>query len=119
MALKAHHWVWLSAHSERSAEWLAEKLKEGFDVHHLDGNHDNNDPLNLVLIEHMDHMRLHGMTGGNRLAAVRGSKAPRQSAATVAVRLQREKEAAAIAKFEASNPFANDPHATLIPEAHA
>ena len=33
---------------------------EGFDVHHIDGDHDNNDPDNLVLIEHADHFRLHG-----------------------------------------------------------
>jgi hypothetical protein len=35
-------------------------LSEGFDLHHIDGNHANNDPLNLVLIYHPDHMMLHG-----------------------------------------------------------
>lgn len=34
---------------------------DGFDVHHIDGNKENNNPDNLVLIEHADHMRLHGM----------------------------------------------------------
>jgi len=32
---------------------------EGFEVHHVDGNHQNNDPGNLVLIEVADHVRLH------------------------------------------------------------
>ncbi len=34
--------------------------KDGFDVHHLDGNKGNESPDNLVLIEHTDHMMLHG-----------------------------------------------------------
>lgn len=40
---------------------MLDMLKEGFDVHHVDGDHGNNTPLNLVLIEAVDHMRLHGM----------------------------------------------------------
>lgn len=36
-------------------------LAQGFQVHHMDGNHFNDDPANLVLIEGSDHMRLHGM----------------------------------------------------------
>lgn len=57
--LKLHHAAWLSVHQNRTEEWLREKFQEGFDVHHIDGDHDNNDPLNLVLIEHTDHMLLH------------------------------------------------------------
>jgi hypothetical protein len=57
-----HHLAWLQAHPDRSAEWLAERLRDGFDVHHVDGDHQNNTPANLVLIEHIDHMRLHGWT---------------------------------------------------------
>ena len=57
--LRSHHLAWLSAHPARSPQWLAEKLAEGFDVHHADGNHSNDDPDNLVLIECVDHMRLH------------------------------------------------------------
>jgi len=56
-----HHQKWLEQHPERSAEWLRERLRDGFDVHHLDGDHGNNTPDNLVLIEHGDHMRLHGL----------------------------------------------------------
>ncbi|MEN3238678.1 HNH endonuclease [Methylobacterium ajmalii] len=36
-------------------------LLDGFDVHHLDHDHANNDPANLVLIEAQDHMRVHEM----------------------------------------------------------
>lgn len=70
---KPHHEAWLSAHPERSSEWLNARILDGFDVHHLDGDHSNNDPLNLVLIDHVDHMRLHGMTSGSyRLRALSG-----------------------------------------------
>lgn len=58
--LKPYHIEWLSSHKDRSEEWLREKLKDGFDIHHLDGVHSHNSPENLVLIEHNDHMRLHG-----------------------------------------------------------
>lgn len=57
--LKAYHRAWLDKHPERSEGWLRQKMSEGFDVHHADHNHENNDPENLVLIEHGDHMALH------------------------------------------------------------
>jgi len=59
---KSYHRAWLSLHHNRDEAWLREKLREGFDVHHLDGNKENEAPENLVLIEHLDHMRLHGST---------------------------------------------------------
>lgn len=59
MALKYYHVVWLKEHPHRSARWLQDKLLDGFDIHHCDGDHSNNDPKNLVLIEHTDHMMLH------------------------------------------------------------
>lgn len=56
-----HHRVWLGAHPSRSIEWLRHKLDDGFDIHHVDGDHLNNDPLNLVLIESADHqLVIHG-----------------------------------------------------------
>jgi len=58
--LQAHHRAWLSAHPDRSEDWLRDMFSEGFDIHHVDGDHHNNTPLNLVLIEAVDHMRLHG-----------------------------------------------------------
>lgn len=60
MALKPYHHVWLSTHPHRSAEWLTEHLAEGFDVHHINGDHSDDAPENLVLIECADHMALHG-----------------------------------------------------------
>lgn len=47
-------------HPERTAWWLIDHIRDGFDIHHVDGNHANNDPQNLALIEHRDHMCLHG-----------------------------------------------------------
>jgi hypothetical protein len=76
-----HHFAWLMARPHRSSEWLKEKLSEGFDVHHLDGDHGNNAPENLVLIEHVDHMALHGMCGRSlkRLSATRRSGRSRKT----------------------------------------
>lgn len=58
-AIQPHHAAWLAANPHRSAEWLAKRFLDGFDVHHVDGDHGNNDPTNLVLVEHGDHMLLH------------------------------------------------------------
>lgn len=57
--MKPHHFAWLKAHPERTQAWLEQALEQGFDVHHLDEDHENNDPENLVLMEHTDHFRLH------------------------------------------------------------
>ena len=57
--LELHRQAWLDAHPERDVEWLLRMAKEGFDIHHIDGDHENDDPLNLVLIEHRDHFMLH------------------------------------------------------------
>ena len=74
-ALTTYHLAWLSIHFHRNEEWLASRLRDGFDVHHLDGDHGNNVPENLVLIECTDHMRIHG-GGGNRLLV--GTKGARK-----------------------------------------
>lgn len=121
-----HHLAWLSAHPDRTPEWLAEKLAEGFDVHHLDGERSNNDPSNVALVEHLDHMRLHGSPGLNRLLqsgrARRGPTSLKKRTRNVLTReiialrkeLDEHRRASAVAKFEASNPFADDPGATLL-----
>jgi hypothetical protein len=69
--------AWLGAHPNRTDDWLKARIKDGFDVHHLDGDHDNNDPANLVLIEHSDHMMLHG---GRTLGRLRrtGKRGPQK-----------------------------------------
>jgi hypothetical protein len=61
MNFRDYHKAWLSAHPERSEQWLKDHLADGFDVHHIDSDHENNDPENLVLIEHVDHMKFHGL----------------------------------------------------------
>ena len=58
--MKPYHYAWLMRHPERTSDWLKERLKDGFDVHHVDFDHGNNDPTNLVLIECGDHMMIHG-----------------------------------------------------------
>jgi hypothetical protein len=57
--MNAHQEAWLKAHSWRSRQWLADKLADGFHIHHVDGNHSNNEPANLILIEATDHFALH------------------------------------------------------------
>jgi len=59
--LLEHHLIWLEAHPNRTFEWFRERMADGFQVHHVDGDHSNNHPSNLVLIETIDHMRLHGL----------------------------------------------------------
>jgi hypothetical protein len=65
--LLPHHEAWLSAHPHRTAEWLLERTRDGFDIHHGDGDHSNNDPDNLFMVEHRDHLRLHGQPLMDRL----------------------------------------------------
>jgi len=72
--MKDYHYVWLKAHPARSEDWLQNKLADGFDVHHLDGVKTNNDPGNLVLIDHLDHMKLHRSGGFNRMAKLTNIK---------------------------------------------
>jgi hypothetical protein len=59
--MKKSRLIWLSAHPGRDRDWLEAKRDEGFEVHHLDGNRNNNDPTNLILIDGEDHRRLHGI----------------------------------------------------------
>lgn len=69
MALKNYHLIWLESRPHRTRDWLQERLRDGFDMHHVDGDHSNDDPSNLVLIECSDHMRLHNRQGAlGRLA---------------------------------------------------
>lgn len=76
--MKEHLLAWLRAHPERSRDWLKRMLGEGFQVHHVDGDHSNDHPGNLALIENVDHMRLHGLFGlarpDIRLAAAKGGR---------------------------------------------
>jgi hypothetical protein len=71
---KSYHWVWLGAHPFREAEWLGRMLDQGFHIHHMDGDHSNDHPDNLVLIEASDHMFLHGMGRESYLKRVKAKK---------------------------------------------
>ena len=73
--MEIYHKVWLRSHPERDEAWLIERLRDGFDIHHMDGNHQNNEPSNLVLIESRDHMRLHGCDRLRKLALSSEQKA--------------------------------------------
>lgn len=84
--MKPHHEAWLSK-TEFSQSWLEEHLRNGFHVHHVDGDHDNNDPANLVLMWGPDHMSvLHGM----KVIPRKGKRGPRGAQLK---RLRREFEA--------------------------
>ncbi len=74
--LEPYHFAWLSTHPERDALWLVERLRDGFDIHHLDGDHSNNEPDNLVLIEAGDHLRLHGGISIRRIRTKKTGRKP-------------------------------------------
>lgn len=57
--MQEYHYIWLNAHPDRTETWLKDCLKDGFLIHHLDGNHSNNVIDNLLLIEKSDHLMLH------------------------------------------------------------
>jgi hypothetical protein len=72
--LEEYHLVWLARHPWRSEDWLRAHLLDGFDIHHIDGDHGNNDDANLVLIEHSDHFMLHGLFRIGRIQKVKPKK---------------------------------------------
>lgn len=41
------------------------EIPDGYDVHHIDGNRQNNSIHNLMLIEHSEHMRIHNLNNKN------------------------------------------------------
>lgn len=73
--LKSYHLVWLSCHPERSADWLKQRLADGFHVHHADGDHGNDAPENLILIEGLDHMLI---VHGHKVAGIFTSSRARE-----------------------------------------
>lgn len=54
--LKSYHHVWLACHPGRTQAWLLDRLADGFHIHHVDGDHQNDSPRNLVMMEGLDHM---------------------------------------------------------------
>lgn len=73
--MKPHYEAWLSSHPDRTMAWLCERIADGFDIHHIDGDHGNNDPDNLLLVESADHMRIHGMDIRGRAREAQRQKA--------------------------------------------
>jgi len=92
---QTYHWEWLNNHPSRTPEWLEEIILKGFDIHHIDGDHSNNDPGNLVLIETQDHFALHGGRRFGELAAL----SRRVS------NVRREEQAEAIYEMRMVNPL--------------
>jgi len=72
--LAPHHQAWLGLHPDRSEQWLRDRLADGFQVHHVDGDGKNDAPHNLVLIEGQDHIRMHGGALGDGVAAWRNKQ---------------------------------------------
>ncbi len=87
--LQSYHHAWLSAHPGRDEAWLTERMADGFHIHHIDGDHANDVPANLVLIEGVDHMRLHGMKLLRPMVPRKGKRGPQK-------RWLSEEEAAAV-----------------------
>jgi hypothetical protein len=81
--MKSYHLAWLKKHPNRSRQWLAERLADGFHIHHIDCDHSNDKPENLVLIEGGDHFEVHAKLAPDLLAlsklatAARKAKIPR------------------------------------------
>ncbi len=73
--LQPYHRVWLSCHPGRTEQWLKERLADGFHIHHADGDHSNDDPNNLIMIEGIDHMLI---VHGHKVAGVFTSERARE-----------------------------------------
>lgn len=76
--MQEHHYRWLERHPDRDEAWLRQAIDQGFDIHHVDGDHYNNDPNNLVLIERRDHCLIHGFSENFTRSLETPQKKPRQ-----------------------------------------
>lgn len=71
MKLAPHHKVWLQSHPHRTQRWLRDRIKDGFDIHHMDGDTENDHPSNLILLETTDHTKTIHTLPFSRLDAVK------------------------------------------------
>lgn len=69
--MQSYHRVWLASHPHRTAKWLRERIADGFDIHHIDGDDANDHPSNLILLESTDHAKSIHALPFSRLDAVR------------------------------------------------
>lgn len=62
---------WYGRHEHRvvAEQKIGRSLQPGEIVHHIDGNHLNNDPANLAVITQSEHIRIHKPRKGQRKAA--------------------------------------------------
>ncbi len=51
-------------------DYYGENVKQGYNVHHVDGNRLNDDPKNLVKLKHGEHTRLHSFKPDSRVKQV-------------------------------------------------
>lgn len=91
MMLRPHHRVWLAAHPHRTAAWLRERIADGFDVHHIDGDDANDHSSNLILLETTDHTLTIHKLPCSRLDAVKAmqERVARLDAAFAAAGMER------------------------------
>ncbi len=61
--------AWLTKHPNVSQQWLVGAQSEGFELHHIDCNHDNDSPDNILLIFGRDHKYIHGISSSFGLMA--------------------------------------------------
>lgn len=50
MPIHAHRWVWINHHGT---------IPKGMDIHHIDGDKDNNEIENLAMLSRSDHLKEH------------------------------------------------------------
>jgi len=81
--MEHYHNVWLGHHPNRTVDWLRERLKDGFGIHHIDGDHENNAPENLVLLDWTDHRMIHA--GKKSKIVVKPKLPPRPTSAHMAL----------------------------------
>lgn len=108
-----HQRAWLEAHPYRTWDWLQRIQLEGFDIHHIDGNRDNNSPDNLILVETSDHEGvIHGRLRSiaEQIQRRLDAKNKRETAGEKAYRLRKLRlswsEIDAFLKVRASNMYA-------------
>jgi len=83
--MEDHHKAWIDSHKIYDEAWFRLATKAGFEIHHLDGDFSNNEPDNLILIEGIDHQKLHGRNM-SRLFGDRGSWITEEMKAAKALR---------------------------------
>jgi len=56
---KRNHKLYRKIYEKHYGKILKDDFGRSYDVHHIDGNHLNNDPTNLMALSIKDHYQLH------------------------------------------------------------